>query len=370
MEAILIFLLTFVAIVACGSLFIKTKLNRVVDNKNLEASIAAEVKKMTKGAPKEAIMVGVYKKGTSFLKAEGRFSEDLYQLPDRQSVFQIGSLSKVMTVAVLHALIDEGVVKMDDTLGDLIGDQYDLAVGASTVTLRQLVTHTSGFPRVPQAFIDKTLEHYGKDDIMENPYSVLSFKDVLDYLKTCDGKKAAGNFEYSNFGSGLLGHILEIVTDKDLNTLAREKLFAPLGMNQTSIELSPEMQESMVQGYRRNGNQAELWEFGALAAAGAFSSTVVDMMTFLKAYLQRPDIIKAPLSSDGGWMAPGKIEKLYGNTTAYWHNGQVGGYASYAAVDPENDVAVVVLSAKATDLTMPGIMLTRAARTQSWASQS
>jgi CubicO group peptidase (beta-lactamase class C family) len=66
-----------------------------------------------------------------------------------------------------------------------------------------------------------------------------------------------------------------------------------------------------------------------------------------------------------GWMQPGFIERFFGNKTTIWHNGMVGGYASYVAVDLQTKSGVVLLSSKAVDVTMLGIMLVRQARTQS-----
>ena len=367
MQTILITLVTILVLVGCGVFFIRRKLKTAPDKKNLKSEIDLEVEKITKGDPKEAIMVGVYKQGTTYFKPEGRFSEDLYQLPDRHSVFQIGSLSKLFTVSVLHSLVREGVVSMESTLGELIGNKYDISDSAKSVTLHQLVTHTSGFPRVPKAFFDKTVEAFGKDNVSKNPYSVLSFDDVIEYLKTSEGKKESGTIDYSNFGSGLLGHVLEIVTGDKLESLAKERIFEPLGMNMTSTGLYTELNESIVQGYNRDNEKAELWTFGALMGAGGFDSSASDMLDFLASFLKDKDN-SAPLNADGGWIKAGKLEKLYGNEAMVWHNGMVGGYSSYAAVDPVNDIAVVVLSAKAVDLTMPGIMLMRQARTQSWAS--
>ena len=367
---IVLTLLVILVMVTCVFFYMKKRLRTMEDNKNLKAEIDLEVTKMTKGDPKEAIMVGVYKNGTSYFKSEGRFSDDLYQLPDPHSVFQVGSLSKLFTAAILNSLVDDGVVSMDATLSELIGVKHKLHESAQSVTLRQLVTHTSGFPRVPQALFDLTVEHFGKGNVLENPYSVLRFKDIAKYLKHCEGKKAPGQFEYSNFGSGLLGHVLEIVTGKTLDVLAKEILFTPLSMSTTSIKLDSEMRESMVQGHTHETEKAGLWTFGALAGAGGFNSTAADMLTFLKSYLEQGNDVTAPLNADGGWLSAGKLEKLYGNDSVVWHNGKVGGYASYAAVDPINDAAVIVLSAKAGDLTMPGIMLARLARTQSWGSET
>lgn len=364
MESILISLVSMVVAVGCMFLFTRYRLNNVADNKDLAAEVDREIVKMKKVNPEAGIVVGVYKEGRSYFKSQGHFSDDNRELPDEHSVFQIGSLSKLFTAAILHSMIKKGNVSLDSTLDELIGKKYKLSDDAKTVTLHQLVTHTSGFPRVPQVFVDDLTAKVGKENVLKDPYGDLKFKDIANYLKTSEGKKPPGKFDYSNFGSGLLGHVLAIVSGKDLGTLAQENLFQPLGMKQTGIKPSAETQKLMPQGHNPQGEAVGLWKFGALEGAGAFYSTASDMLIFLTSYLD--DTHTTPLSADGGWMPVGKLENMFGNTTMQWHNGKVGGYSSYAAVDKIHGTAAVVLSAKADDLTMSGIMLMRHSRTQSW----
>ena len=68
-----------------------------------------------------------------------------------------------------------------------------------------------------------------------------------------------------------------------------------------------------------------------------------------------------------GWMLPGFLDRLMGNSSVRWHNGLTPGYASYIVIDPKNKTGLVILSNKATDLSMPGMLLMKLLRTQSWA---
>ena len=70
-----------------------------------------------------------------------------------------------------------------------------------------------------------------------------------------------------------------------------------------------------------------------------------------------------------GWLQPGFFDGFVGNKTVVWHNGMVGGYASYVSIDTKTKTGIVILANKAVDVTMLGMMLTRQARTQSWSSQ-
>jgi serine-type D-Ala-D-Ala carboxypeptidase/endopeptidase len=244
--------------------------------------------------------------------------------------------------------------------------------------LKHLVTHTSGFPRIPKSLLKKISQLAGKENVLLNPYSHVQPNDIFEYLKTTGDTGKPGRFEYSNYGVGLLGHILEMVTKKNLESLISEKLLEPLDMRNTAIALTPEMKEHLVQGYNENGRATPIWTFNALAGAGAFNSDAEDMMKFIRANIENHSILsqtlkkmhQAELDEIGiGWMQPTFIDRFVGNKSIVWHNGMVGGYASYISIDRKARTGIVILSNKAVDVTMLGTMLTRQVRTQSWSSK-
>ncbi|MCW8929101.1 MAG: beta-lactamase family protein [Gammaproteobacteria bacterium] len=370
MKVLLVVIISVVTLLLVAFLYFKYRLDNISDNKNLMTSVDLEMDKFIKKEEPQAIVLGVYKDSEVLIKGYGQ------ENPGKSTIFQIAFVSKLFTASLLSILCEEKVVKMESTLGELIGKEYPLSPEAKQVTLHQLVTHTAGFPKVPKALMDIVTQKVGKDNLLDNPYSHIKFSDVLNYLETTEGKQKPGKFEYSNFGMGLLGHVLEIVTGKDLENIAKEKLLKPLSMTRTSIQLSTEMKDALIQGYSSSVKEAKLWTFGALFGAGAFYSNVDDMMKFIIANIENKasitEVLKSmqQLSKDStstiGWMQPGYIEKFFGNETIVWHNGMVGGYASYIAIDQQKKIGVVVLTNKAIDVTMLGIMLIRQVRTQSW----
>ncbi|MEE9320819.1 MAG: serine hydrolase [Granulosicoccus sp.] len=379
MKILLILIASVLFIATLVAAYLRYQLDNAADDRNLVASIDAEVRKVSNAMPPHGLVVGVYKNGQTLIKGYGSVGGANTSVPDESTVFQLASVSKLITSALLQILSDEGVVEMEASLGELIGDSVELSPDAALVTLHQLATHTSGFPRVPKVLSDKVISLAGKESLMVNPYNHLDVKDVLGYLKFSEGKKSPGKFVYSNYGMGLLGHVLALVTDKDLESLATEKLFNPLDMKTTAIELTQEMQEQLAQGHTVKGEPAQLWTFKSLGGAGGFNTTAADMMSFLRANVDDSAGLypalsrmhkKQPGSSTGiGWMQPGFIERFLGNKSVVWHNGLVGGYASYVSVDVKAGTAVLILSNIAIDITMMGTMLTRIVRTQSLAVQ-
>ncbi|MBN8285006.1 serine hydrolase domain-containing protein [Zoogloea sp.] len=379
MKTVAIVLAVLAVVVLSGFLYLKHRMNNTTDARDLQASIDEEVAKFLKQPQVRGVVVGVYKDGKSFIKGYGTISGAADgTAPDGATVFQIASVSKVFTATLLQILCDEGVVNMDATLDELLGRSMPLSPTVQQVTLRQLATHTSGFPRIPQSLDEKATEAAKGDDVLLDPYSHLGPQYIFDYLATAEDKKDAGRFEYSNYGMGLLGHVLEKVTGKDYESMVKERILAPLEMEGTGVTLSSSMQMHMAQGHTAKGSPTPIWRFAALAGAGALNSNVQDMLKFIQANVDDGKLLSRPFEkmkqpqfggdTGIGWMQPTFIDKFLGNQQVVWHNGMVGGYASYLSIDAKTKTGVVILTNKALPPDMMGMMLMRKVRTQSWSS--
>ncbi|HPX89520.1 MAG TPA: serine hydrolase [Methylophilaceae bacterium] len=225
-----IFGLTFLAlliIAASGVLYLKYRFTHTPDQHDLAAQIDEEVKKY----PAHGLVVGVYKNGKTYIKGYGKIKES-QTVPNGATVFQIASVSKLFTASTLQILCDEGVVNMDSTLNELIGDTYPLSPKVQQITLKQLATHTSGLPRVPKPLMQQLSSKMSDEEVMKNPYSHLGSESMFDYLKTAEDTGKSGRFEYSNYGMGLLGHILELKTKQPFEALVEQKIIITVGHEQ------------------------------------------------------------------------------------------------------------------------------------------
>ncbi len=380
MKIVAILFALFVVLAVSAVLFLKYRMDNARDEENLEASVDTEANKFIRHDLSSGLVVGIYKDGKLFIKGYGTVVKDEANVPGAATIFQIASVSKLFTASLLQILCDEGAVNMDATLGELIGSSTPLSPAAQRVTLKQLATHTSGFPSIPKSLEAKATKMAGGNDPLRDPYSYLGPQFIFEYLATTEDKRDPGRFEYSNFGMGLLGHVLEIVTGKDYESLVTEKVLVPLDMKGTAITLTPEMNARLAQGYTAKGEATGIWKFSALAAAGAFNSNVQDMLKFVRANVDdgapaSPSFRKMhdPQFSGNtgiGWMQPSFLDKFFGNRKVVWHNGMAGGYASYLSIDTETRTGTIILANKAVDVTMLGMMLTRQVRTQSWSPQT
>lgn len=370
MKIIGIIILGIIVLIGALYLYAKHRMNSRKDHGDLENTIEKEVAKFMDKGNADGIVIGIYKNGKTYLKGFGTIEKGQHIVPDSSMIFELASTSKLFTTSTLQILVDEGVLNLNDSIHSLLKEKVTMPASAQHTTLLHLATHLSGFPSLPNSFLTKMTDE-------SNPYKSLVTNDIYDYLKTCEGKQKEGTFEYSNFGMGLLGHLLALKTDKSYEDLVKQKLLDELGMKNTFVTIDSMHRSKIVQGYDEAGNKALIWEDNVLTGAGSFLSNAADMMLFIKANLNEhetkisPSLIKThaqQLNGETGlgWILPTGADKFVNNNDIIWHNGMAGGYASYIAIDKKNNFGVIILSNKAIDVTPLGLKLSFSTRTQSW----
>ena len=141
---------------------------------------------------------------------------------DTASIFELASVSKQFTAMVIMMLKEEGKLSYDDLV-----EKFLPGLPYQQITIRQLLTHTSGLPDY-QKIMD---EHWDKTKVAGNA-------EILEYLKHYHPGKQfepGEKYEYSNTGYVLLGSIAEKASGKDFVEFARDRIFKPLAMTRTDI---------------------------------------------------------------------------------------------------------------------------------------
>lgn len=363
---LLIIVITSFAFLLAILFFIQFRLARVKDSGDLQSELQKEAEKLFKHDLARDLSIVVTKNGRIL---EHYQSKDVVPAnATRDSIYEVGSISKVFTSTLLSVLVADGKLKLDDNLQDLIGGRFDLADHIKPITLEQLATHTSGIPRVPKVMLNKL-------EVLDNPYSTFTIDDVAEYLKIAKEFGKPGKFNYSNLGMGLLGHIMEWKTGKSLDELVDTHIVAPLEMNSTGFTVSEDDMSLFVQAHDPKGEPTPHWDFPILGGAGGIRSTPSDMIKFLMAHLKSNGVLSDVFSSTHpdpkkdqvglGWMGPTIVEKFLSNKNLIWHNGLVGGHASYISFDKVSQTGVIILSNKAMDLHVVGSKLSRLTRIHS-----
>ena len=302
------------------------------------------------------IVVGVIEPNGRRVVAYGKLASGDPRTLDGDTIFEIGSVSKVFTSLLLADMVNRKEAALDDPAANYLPENVKMPErSGKSIMLFDLSTHSSGLPPFPGNLKLNLTQGEMKD--AANPYAFYSVDDLHQFLSGYTLPRDPGSeFEYSNVGAGLLGHLLAYRAGTDYESLIRMRSTEPLGMPDTGITLSPSTRQRMASGHRANLAPVapKDWDPShALAGAGALRSSVNDMSTFLEAFLGYRE---SPLATAMKAMLEvrrpaGKIEIglawLLSSTDGReiaWHNGGTAGFRSFVGFDPKERIGVVVLS--------------------------
>jgi CubicO group peptidase (beta-lactamase class C family) len=274
---------------------------------------------------------------------------------DENTVYEIGSITKVFTGILLAEAVKRGEVALDDPISKHLPKSVKTPkFNGKEITLFDLTTHSSALPSLPDDFAPK-------DPL--NPYADYTVEQMYAFLGRVKLTREIGlKFEYSNLGVGLLGHILALKAGISYEKLVTMRILKPLGMSDTAITFSPSMKSNLALGHDTTGKQTSNWDLPTFAGAGALRSTAKDMAHFISANLgftktELSDSLAAakktkrsfensPLKIGFNWIKTKAAEK-----EIIWHNGGTGGYRSFAgfAEDTKKGVYVVTNGSDSVD---------------------
>ncbi len=256
-----------------GSLVIATVLSAAQDLGELKGLLLNRTDENRKAV---GIVVGlVDATGERFLAA-GATAPGGKAVPDADTVFEIGSITKVFTSLVLADMVERGEVKLDDPVAKFLPASVKLPErDGRQITLLDLSNQVSGLPRMPDNF---------KPADMGDPYADYGPAQMYEFLAKVQLARDIGEkYEYSNLGVGLLGHALALKAGMSYEELVRQRVLEPLGMTDTAITLPERLKARLATGTGPNLSPVKNWDFDAIAGAGALRSTARDMLKFLTA---------------------------------------------------------------------------------------
>jgi D-alanyl-D-alanine-carboxypeptidase/D-alanyl-D-alanine-endopeptidase len=291
-----------------------------------------------------ALVIGVVQNGKAFSAGFGRVSSTNAAAPDAATVFEIGSITKVFTGILLAQMQLDGRVTLDDPIARHLPSGFALPDALHPVTLTHLSTHTAGLPRLPA-----NLDLSGPRAV--NPYARYTAADLHTALRATKPARAPGaGYDYSNYGTALLGHLLERRAGRPYAELLAEHICTPLEMTDTVLTLNKSQRHRLTPGHSPRGAVVPNWDFDAFAPAGGLRSCVGDLLKFMQVNLATnsaapgPALVLAQQSRfKSGTMEMGLGWHIQGGRRL-WHNGGTGGYASFLALDRTRGTGVVLLS--------------------------
>lgn len=257
--------------------------------------------------------------------------------------FRIGSITKSFTAILVLQLTEQGKLKLDDHVTDYLSD-FSPGIGEK-ITVRQLLTHTSGLP-----------DYNDVQDFFRAVQSgLLTDRDILKRISEYELLFEPGSkFKYSNDGYRVLGAIIEKVTGKSYEKVLRENILAPLNMKNSGYINRTAILEKRALGYRKRVSGLENAQFYEASPASGMYSTVDDLYLWQQALSTNKLLSQkykdlmwgvVPSGNAYGWLVSekplvnGGAEKL-----AIKSEGTVYGYFAWTLRIPEDNHLIVLLT--------------------------
>jgi CubicO group peptidase (beta-lactamase class C family) len=266
-------------------------------------------------------------------------------VPDADTAFEIGSVSKVFTSLILADAVHRGDLALEEPIDELLPPGVHApSMAGRQITLQHLATHTSGLPSLPANFAPAS---------DANPYADYTRDLLFAALPATTLATAPGTtYAYSNLGAGLLGQLLSDHAHATYAELLRSRITQPLGMTRTDVVFPA---ANVAQSHDAGDDAVPPWDFAALAGAGAVRSTVRDLVELVRANLappsgdlgaaieltQRPQTAPPIRPMGLAWhvgLGPASLASVL------WHNGQTAGAHAFVALDLTGKNGVVVLA--------------------------
>lgn len=279
---------------------------------------------------------------------------------DETTEFEIGSVTKTFTGALLMDAVARGEVGLETTVTEILGER---ATGADVaeVALGEIASQSSGLPRLPLTQLIKSLPF---TLLRKDPYFGDSTDDVIEAALNAS-LSDRGQYEYSNLGIAFLGQLLATQAGVSWQELLRSRLLDPLGMSSTRAPFSlDDAGDEAPRGHGLSGVSAGAWTMHGYGPAGGIRSTGHDMALYLASMQDGSNPGTAglePLVERGEGRSVGIVWQLSttdAGETIVQHNGMTGGFAAFCGFnqDTGRGVALMTDSALAPDELGIGIL--------------
>jgi CubicO group peptidase (beta-lactamase class C family) len=315
----------------------------------------ARLRELASGARVPGATLGIWSDGQEVLAAHGVLNSATQVPVTTDSLFQVGSITKIWTATMIMQLIDEGLLSLNTTVAEVLpgarlgaGDVGDVG---DQVTVRHLLTHTSGIDG--DIFTDT-----GRGDDCVERY--------VGLLAEAGSTFPAGTaYSYCNSGYVLLGRIIEVLDGQSWDESLRERLTSPLAVTQTVTLPEEAILHRAAVGHRSGGTPVHVWGLPrSVGPAGLITATASDLLTFARLHLDgglAPDgkrlvsetsvaAMQSPCAAIPEFSAPGAAIGLgwrlsrWDGRTIIGHDGDTIGQSAYLRIDPEAGVAACLLT--------------------------
>jgi serine-type D-Ala-D-Ala carboxypeptidase/endopeptidase len=282
-------------------------------------------------------VIGCLDHDSAWVYGYGRISKTKDARPDGNTVFEIGGTSKIFTGAIIHKLVEKQVFHYDSTINTYLKPAQRFSLG-NKLTVLQLMTHTSGLPKLP--------EDFGASEFnQEQPYVTYTEGELFESLKQMDTSNfKIGKYQYSHINHALLEIIIK-----------NKGQYADLAKFEKRMD---DTTFTHAQGYNPGQRPVANWAFGeTFHFSLGMKSTMNELLDFMKTQMSIKDSLS--YKSIGETQKPlfkTDVDKMT-SVGKIWHvmkvkkdvyvclqSGSTNGQSAFVACMPQTKTAVVVLA--------------------------
>ena len=320
-------------------------LSKSLDDFTISETLKETIREKVDNGTHESLFVGIIDWDGTEQYYYGHTAKDENPI-DENTIFEIGSVSKVLTSLILADMVVHDEISLDDPIDKFLPENVKTpSFNGEKISLLDLATHTSGLPVMPNyppnPDLDKKYE-YNQDGIYEYLADFVIHREI------------GSQYEYSNTGGSLLGHLLSLHEGKSYEQTLKERVLDKLGMDSTCVNQCDKLQDWSAKPHSL-GEQVDGVNLpDELAGAGAIRSSGKDMLTFLSYAMDFEDS-ELQSAFELTQTANHKINEIQsiglgwqiidnGERNIIFHNGATKGFASYVGFDSDANQGVVVLT--------------------------
>ena len=298
----------------------------VAEDALIPAPVQASVRAAVDDGGRVGVVIGYHRDGRSAFYAYGSTAVEDGRPVDPDTIFEVGSVTKLFTAETLAAMAVAGEVALDTTLAEIWPERRS----GGGITLGNLATHRAGLPR-------------------EIPAGALIGNDEAALLGALDTSSSEADIDYSNAGMAILARALVRRAGESLPMLVERRVAGPMGLNSTAYApVDPSrLARAHVGGVDISDTRSQTVDMAR--GAGGLHTTARDLMHFLEQHLRRQpgrsgEIVEVALSGDDGVPLGWQVHEQDGRRI-FHHSGEANGYQAFVGFhDADGGVAVVLLT--------------------------
>nr|WP_294780932.1 serine hydrolase domain-containing protein [uncultured Flavobacterium sp.] len=292
--------------------------------------------------PKVGISLGFIKDNKEFYTSYGTLDANSPSKIDKNSLFEIASITKILTSNLIAQAVLEHKIKTDDFIDNYIPKEYVLHQNLKNkIRISDLASHQSGLPDLD---FGKLIEQDPKQ-----PLSSVSQETLIALINNCTALIDYGKYRYSTIGYTLLGQIVEKLYHKSYDQIITEKMIEALKMKNTFTKDFDV--KNITTGHNPEGGIQEFLKWNITAPAGLVKSNASDMVLFLKAVLNTTTTVgKAAVLTEKIYYKDEKREMGLGlgistddKNTIYLKSGDSMGQSSIICYNREKNWGIIIL---------------------------